>query len=155
MGANKIGRQAERVYLFVQHFGRRLREIDADLNLSPARFSVLSALAFHGRAKVGELARFERVRLPSMTRLVRDMETAGLVTRRRDRGDRRGVIVSLTPRGLALLKSARQRKIALVRKHLVRKSASRWRALDAALESLEHLTRGESAAGKEKAKHEH
>lgn len=87
--ASEIRQQAEDLYGFVQHFGRRLREIDVQLDISPARFSVLASLVFHGRANIGELAAFERVRRPSMTRLVRDMERAGLVRRADDPSDGR------------------------------------------------------------------
>jgi DNA-binding MarR family transcriptional regulator len=137
--ASEIRQQAERLYVFVQHFGRRLREIDAQLDLSPARFSVLASLVFHGRANVGELAAFERVRRPSMTRLVRDMERADLVRRNSDPSDGRGVLVEATTKGRSFLERARRRKIEIVRQHLQAEDPGVRRALAAVLDSLDRL----------------
>lgn len=104
---------AERLYVAVHHAGKRLRILDDELGLSPVRFSVLGALAFHPPMTVGELARFEHVRSPSMTRLLRDMERDGLVRREPDPGDGRRTLVLLTERGRAVVDRARGRKIAL------------------------------------------
>lgn len=43
-------------------------------------------------------------RVPDVTRLIDKLEKDGLVTRDRSRGDRRVVLIAITPRGLALLK---------------------------------------------------
>jgi DNA-binding MarR family transcriptional regulator len=110
----------EQIYLFVQHLSRRLRDIDLQSGLSPARFSALASLAFHGPTNVGELAADERVSRPAMTRLARDMERAGLIERRPDPADGRGVRIVPTPRGLALVEQVRSAKIALVADHLDR-----------------------------------
>ena len=104
----------ERIYLFVQHLGRRLRDIDARAGLTPARFSTLASLRFHGSRNIGDLAADERVRPPSMTRLVRDMERDSLLTRTPDPADGRGVLIELTPSAAALFDAVRAEKIALV-----------------------------------------
>ena len=137
--ASETHNQAERLYVFVQHFGRRLRDIDVELNLSPTRFSALTSLAYHGRTNVGELAAFERVRRPSMTRLVRDMERAGLVRRGEDPSDGRGVLVEVTTRGRNLIEQARGKKIAIVRRHLEAEEVAVRRALTVVLDSLDGL----------------
>src|SRR5215469_1187331 len=93
----------ERLYLLVQHLARRLRDIDDANGISPARFSTLVNLAFHGINNVGELAAMERVSRPAMTRLVQDMEKSGLVDRAADKRDGRGVVVKLTPKGRAIV----------------------------------------------------
>ncbi|HEX4198086.1 MAG TPA: MarR family transcriptional regulator [Caulobacteraceae bacterium] len=118
MRANPHRRTAEQIYLFVQHLGRRLRDVDRDLGVSPTRFSALAGLAFEGPGNVGDLAAFERVSRPSMTRLVRDMERDGLVLRLPDPDDGRGVRVRITEKGRALVEAVRARKIALVEVHL-------------------------------------
>ena len=104
----------ERIYLFVQHLGRRLRDIDARAGLTPARFSTLASLRFHGSRNICDLAADERVRPPSMTRLVRDMERDSLLTRTPDPADGRGVLIELTPSAAALFDAVRAEKIALV-----------------------------------------
>lgn len=106
--------EPERIYLFVQHLGRRLREIDARAGLTPARFSTLASLRFHSSRNIGDLAADERVRPPSMTRLVRDMQRDGLLTRSPDPADGRGVLIELTPRAIAMFDAVRAEKIALV-----------------------------------------
>src|ERR1700722_6706315 len=110
--------EPERIYLFVQHLGRRLRDIDARAGLTPARFSPLASLRFHGSRNIGDLAADERVRPPSMTRLVRDMERVGLLTRTPDPADGRGVLIEPTPRAIALFDAVRAEKIALVADYL-------------------------------------
>src|SRR5215472_986769 len=93
----------EQFYLTVQHLGRRLRDMDVACGITPARFSALVHLAFHGVNNVGELAAAERVSRPAMTRLVRDMERSGLVRRGADSRDARGVLVTLTKKGRAIM----------------------------------------------------
>lgn len=108
----------ERIYLFVQHLGRRLREIDAAAGLTPARYSALASLRFHGSRNLGELAVDEQVKPPSMTRLVRDMERDGLVRRSPDPTDGRAVLIELTPPAEAAFAAVRAAKIALVADYL-------------------------------------
>ncbi len=149
--ASVIDQQAERLYLFVQHFGRRLRDIDVELNLSPARFSVLTSLVFHGRANVGELAAFERVRRPSMTRLIHDMERARLVRCAKDPSDGRGVLVEVTAKGRNLVALARGRKIAIVRRHLQEQGPAVRHALAIVLGTLDALA--EDNGNKDRRRH--
>ena len=113
-----IAADAERIYLFVQHLGRRLREIDAAYGLTAARFSAMATLRFDGSTNIGELAAAERVKAPSMTRLVRDMQRDGLVWRCSDPRDGRGVLIALTAKGRAAFDRVRTVKIALVADYL-------------------------------------
>jgi DNA-binding MarR family transcriptional regulator len=118
MAEPKNRSDGERLYLVVQHLGRRLRDVDLEMGISHARFAVLAHLAFHGANNVGELAALERVSRPAMTRLIRDMEKDGLARRLPDASDGRGVIVSLTAKGRTVLERVRNRKIALIEKEL-------------------------------------
>jgi DNA-binding MarR family transcriptional regulator len=131
--------EPERIYLFVQHLGRRLRDIDARAGLTPARFSTLASLRFHGSRNIGELAADERVRPPSMTRLVRDMERDGLLTRTPDPADGRGVLIELTPRAIASFDAVRAEKIALVADYLEGLSAPAQAAIRIAFAALDDL----------------
>ncbi len=128
---------AERLYLVVQHLGRRLRDIDIELGVSPARFLVLAHLAFHGANNVGELAALERVSRPAMTRLVRDMERDGLVRRQADSTDGRGVVVILASKGRSLLERVRGKKIALIESEIAPLDATTKRAIGVAVAALE------------------
>jgi DNA-binding MarR family transcriptional regulator len=129
----------ERLYLFVQHVGRRLRDIDVAHGISPARFSALVHLAFHGVDNVGQLAAHERVSRPSMTRLVRDMEEDGLVRRTVDANDARGVLVALTKKGRDVVDQVRRAKIALIAEQIRALKGSERAALRLTLEALQGL----------------
>ena len=131
--------EPERIYLFVQHLGRRLRDIDARSGLTPARFSTLASLRFHGSRNIGDLATDERVRPPSMTRLVRDMTRDGLLTRAADPADGRGVLIALTPRAIALFDAVRAEKIALVADYLAGLSPAARSAIKVAFAALDDL----------------
>ena len=131
--------EPERIYLFVQHLGRRLRDIDAQAGLTPARFSTLASLRFHGSRNIGDLAADERVRPPSMTRLVRDMERDGLLARTPDPADGRGVLIELTPAAAVLFDTARAQKIALVADFLETLSRPAQTAIRIAFAALDDL----------------
>jgi DNA-binding MarR family transcriptional regulator len=103
---------AEQLYLALQHAARKFRELDDELGLSPARFSLLATLRYHGPLRVGELAREERVTQPTVTQAVQGLESAGLVRRGPHPSDGRGCVVELTPAGRAIVRRARARKIA-------------------------------------------
>lgn len=131
--------EPERIYLFVQHFGRRLREIDASVGLTPARFSALASLYFHDSRNIGDLAADERVKRPSMTRLVRDMERDGLLRRAPDPSDRRGVLIKLTPKARTLFNATRAAKVALVTDYLRSLSPKTRAAIKIAFAALDDL----------------
>ena len=105
---------ADQLHSAAIHLLRQSRRGDPDSGLSPARLSVLSVLVYGGPASLGDLARAEQVKPPTMSRLVDGLEGAGLVTRERAGGDRRMVRVAVTGEGRALLEAARQRRIGLL-----------------------------------------
>jgi DNA-binding MarR family transcriptional regulator len=98
------------------HLLRRVREVDDACGLSAARLSALSVLVFGGPATVGQLAQAERVRSPTMTALVTQLEADGLVRRTTpdDRADRRQVVVEATPRGVKLMQRAQRMRLDLL-----------------------------------------
>jgi DNA-binding MarR family transcriptional regulator len=102
---------AEQLYLAIQHSARRFQLLDAELGLSPARFSVLATLRYEGAQRLGDLARREGVAQPTMSKLVAGLERDRLVVRSADSDDHRAVIVDLTAGGRALVRRARARKI--------------------------------------------
>jgi DNA-binding MarR family transcriptional regulator len=108
----------EQLYLAVQHAGRVFGALDADLGLSPARFSLLATLRYAGEQRIGRLAELEGVSQPTITRLVGGLERDGLVVRRRRADDGRASVVELIPAGRALVRRARARKIAWIQRVL-------------------------------------
>jgi len=79
--------------------------------MSPARFSVLSVLVFGGARTLGELARVEQVRPPTMTKLVRGLERDGLVRCAADARDGRVVRVEATATGTRVMHEGRRLRV--------------------------------------------
>jgi DNA-binding MarR family transcriptional regulator len=91
---------------------RHLARADAGDGLTRARLSALALLVLGGAKTLGELAAAERVRPPTMTRLVHALEADGLVVRERNPADGRSIIIRATPNGEAQLDRGRSRQIA-------------------------------------------
>lgn len=132
---------AEQLYLAIRHSARHFRLLDAELGLSPARFSVLATLRYEGPHRLGDLARRAGVAQPTMTKLVAGLERDRLVVRRADSGDHRAVIVDLTADGRALVRRARARKIDWIGRVLRESAALDAQAAGRAAERLDHAAR--------------
>jgi DNA-binding MarR family transcriptional regulator len=87
--------------------GRVVRRLRAEPGPSVGRMSVLGRLDRDGPASISVLAVCERMRPQSMAQIVHDLETAGLVSRRRDPADGRRAFVELTAAGLEVLHTTR------------------------------------------------
>ena len=87
---------------------RRLRAERRDLPL--AQMTVLGRLDRVGPCGVSDLAAGERVRPQSMASTVAALQAAGLVSRAPDPGDRRRVLIALTPAGREALAVDRRRR---------------------------------------------
>lgn len=103
---------ADRLHSAAVRVLRRLRRQDAASGLSGPQTSALSVLVFGGAMNLGALAAAEQVRPPTMSRLVKEMEALGLVFRRADPQDRRGVILDATEKGRAMFDRARERRLS-------------------------------------------
>ena len=91
--------------------GRLLRRLRAEPGPPVAQAAVLSRLDRRGPASVSDLAVADRMRPQSMAPIVRELEAAGLVSRRPDPSDGRRAIVDLTPEGRATLTDLRARRV--------------------------------------------
>jgi DNA-binding MarR family transcriptional regulator len=95
----------------VMRLARRLRQMqDESLGLNPNQLSALAVLLNSGDQLMGELAAQEKVRPPSMTRIVNSLEARGFVARRPDSRDHRQCLVSLTESGRQVLLANRRRR---------------------------------------------
>jgi DNA-binding MarR family transcriptional regulator len=90
--------------------GRVLRRLRAEPGPPIAQFAVLSRLDRGGPASISDLAAADRMRPQSMAQTVRDLEDAGLVSRRPDPADRRRQFVELTDAGVETLLTTRARR---------------------------------------------
>lgn len=110
---------ASALRLSVARLTRRLRsERDPSNELSAGQLSVLGALFRNGECTVGELAAYERVQPPSMTRTVNCLEEAGYVVRRRHETDGRQVLIALADKGVETLTADRKRRDAWLAQRL-------------------------------------
>src|SRR3712207_2008290 len=80
---------ADRLHSAAIHLLRRLRRADEASGLSGPKLSALSVIVYGGPITLGDLAAAEQVRPPTMTRIVRELEAAGLIRRSADSEDRR------------------------------------------------------------------
>ena len=95
----------------VMRLARRLRQMqDESLGLNPNQLSAMAVLLNSGDQLMGELAAQEKVRPPSMTRIVNSLEARGFVARRPDPRDHRQCLVSLTESGRQVLLANRRRR---------------------------------------------
>jgi DNA-binding MarR family transcriptional regulator len=81
-----------------------------DAEITANQMSVLGALGRHGAMTLGELATHEKVKPPSMTRIVSNLEAAGLVRRAPHETDKRQVVVELTQAAHDLMAANRRRR---------------------------------------------
>lgn len=106
---------ANRLHSAALHLVRSVSQVDTAMGLSAPRASLMSVLVFAGPRTIGELARIERVRSPTITALVNGLEADGLARRRPSPDDGRQVMVEATARGRRILQAGRERRVA----HLV------------------------------------
>ena len=107
---------------------------------------MLGRLDREGPASISDLAAAERMRPQSMAQTVRDLEAAGLVSRRPDPDDGRRAFVELTPAGLELLHATRAQREGWLSEALERElTPAERKTLREALELLERLASAASS----------
>jgi DNA-binding MarR family transcriptional regulator len=114
-----------------------IRGRDRDVSLTAA--STMSTLDSAGPVRLTDLAAVEGVAQPTMTALVTGLERGGLVERRPDPGDRRVVLVALTPAGHAHVLARRQAGALRFAALVERLPAEDAALLTAALPALDRL----------------
>jgi DNA-binding MarR family transcriptional regulator len=87
--------------------GRVIRRLRVEPGPSVGQQVVLGRLERDGPSSISDLAARERIRPQSMAQTVRDLEAAGLVSRRPDPSDGRRAFIELTSEGLDLLQRTR------------------------------------------------
>jgi DNA-binding MarR family transcriptional regulator len=121
--------------------GRELARADLGDGLTRARLSALALLVLGGPRRLGELAAAERVRPPTMTRLVRAMEADGWVERTPDPVDRRSIVIRATAAGEARLEQSRRQQLAPLAAAIEALDPPDRRSIGEAVELLERLLR--------------
>jgi DNA-binding MarR family transcriptional regulator len=123
----------------VMRLARRLRAERAEVGLTLTQLSALAALERHGPTTPGHLAAIERVRPPSMTRVLNGLADEGLVSRTAHPTDGRQVIVEVTDEARARLREDRRRREAWLARRLAGLTPDERRALRAVVPILEEL----------------
>lgn len=132
---------ADRMHSAAIHLLRRVAREDQKAGTSPARLSALSVLVFAGPRTISELASMERVKVPTMSRLVSAMEAEGLVRRAVNGADGRSVVLHATAKGRRVLERARELRLSLLEDLLSRASDSELSTVRAAAAIVDRLVR--------------
>lgn len=127
-----------RLRMVVARLSRRLRQ-EANEGATPSQLAALATIERHGPIALGDLAAHERVRPPSMTRIVAGLEETKLVRRTVDPSDRRVARVSITSEGSRLLVRSRTRRDAFLASLLDHLDADELTLVERAVPILERL----------------
>ena len=95
----KLPETADLAHELRETLGRLVRRLRREPGPPAPQLAVLGRIEREGPASVSDLAAAERMRPQSMAQTVREMEAAGLVSRRPDPDDGRRAFVELTPEG--------------------------------------------------------
>ncbi len=133
---------ASRVRLAVTRLARRLRH-QLPGELSPSQLAAMSTVDRLGPITLGELSAAERVKPPTMTKIVACLEDQGLVSRTVDQHDRRVARVEATAEGRRFLDRSRRQKDAYLAERLRGLDPADRHALERAAAVLERLLEAE------------
>src|SRR5271169_3623761 len=98
---------ADRLHSAAIHLLRTAARTDAHSGQGPARLSALSVLVFGGPKTLGQLAAAERVKPPTMSRIVAGLARSRLIAITADPRDARRMRIRATAKGTRLLQRGR------------------------------------------------
>ncbi|WP_392508157.1 MarR family winged helix-turn-helix transcriptional regulator [Naumannella halotolerans] len=131
---------ASTLRLATMRLARRLRQVHAGgHDLGANQLSTMSALMRDGELGMSELAEHEKVKPPSMTRIVGSLVELGMVERRCDDHDRRHQRVRLTAEGRNVVTAERRRRDQWMAQQVAALSPAERAALRAAVPVLQKL----------------
>jgi DNA-binding MarR family transcriptional regulator len=107
----KSSELASQLRFAVMRLSRRLRQ-HAPEDITPSQLSALTVIVRDGPMTLSQLAETERVRPPTITRVVDALEQKGLATRVQSEEDRRVAYVEATDAGRTLVDAIRRRRDA-------------------------------------------
>ena len=126
---------ANRLRPALLRLNRELRREIHSLGVTGGQVSLLIKVQKEPGIGIRELAQWERMSTPGMSKYVARLESAGLV-RRRELDDRRRVGLELTRAGSRVLSSIKRRRTAWLAERLRGLSRDELDAVDAAIEPL-------------------
>lgn len=122
--------------LLAVHALTRIAAIDTDTDAPAAQWRTLTLLRDHGPQRLGDLATLSRVTQPGMTRLIHQMDAAGLVERTPHPSDSRVSVIRATDAGLTALAEWFQLFGAALAPHVADLSEAEWDAVSVAASAL-------------------
>jgi len=126
----------------VMRLARRLRQMqEGSLDLNLNQLSAMAVLLNSGDQLMGELAAQEKIRPPSMTRIVNSLEARGYVLRRPDPRDHRQCLVALTDSGRDVMLANRLRRDQWLAVRIAELDPAERKVLRRAVRILEKVNR--------------
>jgi DNA-binding MarR family transcriptional regulator len=126
---------ANRLRPALLRLNRELRREIHSLGVTGGQVSLLIKVQKEPGIGIRELASWERMSAPGMSKYVARLESAGLM-RRRELQDKRRVGLELTPEGTRVLSSVKRRRTAWLAERLRGLSPAELDVVDAAIEPL-------------------
>jgi DNA-binding MarR family transcriptional regulator len=135
-----IEQLADELRVSIGFITRRLRQVQADGDLSLPETTALARLDRGGPTTVTALAKRELVSAQSMGATIAGLESRGLVTRKPDPDDGRQSVIALTKAGLAELLNKRNARTELIARALASElTPAELRRLAAAVPLIERV----------------
>ncbi|WP_102145826.1 MarR family winged helix-turn-helix transcriptional regulator [Mycobacterium hubeiense] len=122
-------RLASDLSLAVVRLARQLRFRRAESPISLSQLSALTTLAKEGAMTPGALAIRERVRPPSMTRVIASLVELGFAVRTADPADGRQVLISVSPAGARLVEEEKRASQEWLAKRLAKLTSEERKTL--------------------------
>jgi DNA-binding MarR family transcriptional regulator len=132
---------ASELRVAVMRLARRLRTERPDTGLTLTQIATLGTIDRHGSLTPREIAEHERVRPPSMTRVLAGLEQLGLIVRTPHDHDGRQHLVSLTKAAQDLLREDKRRREAWLAQRLAELTVEERELLAAAAPIIDRITR--------------
>jgi DNA-binding MarR family transcriptional regulator len=148
--ASSLTDSAAKLRMAIVRTARALRqEAAAEASgLTPTLTAALASVERHGPLTPSELAEIERVKRPTVTRILNCLEGEGLVERMPDPADGRSSLVSVNGAGRERLRRLRGRKNAYLARRMRDLPADEVETLERATEILDRIREDGPARGR-------
>jgi homoprotocatechuate degradation regulator HpaR len=119
-----------------------LRPILREYGITEPQWRVMRVINERGATDATGLAEVSLLHAPSVTRILKDLEERGLVTRQADPGDRRRTVIALSPEGQKTVKESLRRMVRILREYSDRFGAERLERLMTELRAMSAVIAG-------------
>jgi DNA-binding MarR family transcriptional regulator len=123
----------------IGRLSRRLRSEQNHHELTLSQISALLSLEYHGALSPTSLSHIERIKPPSMTKILACLLEKGLVRKRPHESDGRQFLIEITDQGQELLNSDRRYKEAWLEKAMSALSVKERKDISQAVNALGRL----------------